>query len=221
MLDVVLVIILHHQRHITQVFLYDMVQPVHPSPLDRGSSVLDERRIGVFLHYHHDGVTTDTLDDTWSLHVTLLGTVGYMNLSHIRGKDTKNTPADLVLQQCHNLFSQRSVYLFLMTVLQMVDDVIEALIHIVIADDFWYEIVKRINNFGVHAFRLHVMFRLSVWSRQIATLATLLPRLSPLARTMADSLLSQRNDYHLGYSQNSRRAPLFVFEFEEALFAFT
>ena len=144
-----------------------------------------------------------------------------MNLSHIRGKDTKNTPADLVLQQCHNLFSQRSVYLFLMTVLQMVDDIIETLIHIVIANDFGYEIVKRVNNFGVHAFRLHVMFRLSVWSRQIATLTTLLPRLSPLARTMADSLLSQRNDYHLGYSQNSRRAPLFVFEFEEALFAFT
>jgi hypothetical protein len=108
-----------------------------------------------------------------------------------------------------------------MTVLQMVDDVIEALIHIVIADDFGYEIVKRVNNFGVHAFRLHVMFRLSVWSRQIATLATLLPRLSPLARTMADSLLLQRNDYHRGYSQKSRRAPLFVFEFEEALFAFT
>lgn len=183
--------------------------------------VLDERRVSVFLNNHHNGVATDTSIHSWGLHSPYFRTI--LDLHFIELGNTECSVCQVFQQLATHLLSLRVVFLSLLLAFEVADNVVKGFLYILPRGNLAHQIVQR------EYCLFHIV--LCLQGTQLCSgflpfgegcrgSCLSLPAVATRSRAVGTIIYKRGEQHPRLFALIVSREPLFVFEFEDALFAF-
>ena len=183
--------------------------------------VLDERRVSVFLNNYHNGVATYTPIHSWGLHSPYFRTI--FDFHFVELGNTECPVCQVFQQPATHLLSLRVVFLTLFLTFKVADNVVKGFFYILPRGNLAHQIVE-----GKYCL-FHIVLCLQGTQLYSGFLpcgegcrgsCLSLPAVATRSRAVRTIIYKRSEQHPRLFALIVSREPLFVFEFEDALFAF-